>query len=152
MLIAPSSTWDLKWWYPRAMCFVLGVKIGAFAILTQLLSSSNNFHFVIGPRLQRFNFEEIYFSRLIIVMTSLRHIDNSECSDSVDDRVILACNLICQVIGKPKTWMMCPVRENILSIVSASILFYPFAKSESANATNPLLINGCFDSCMLRSN
>ena len=78
MLIEPSSTCDLKIWYSRGKCFVLGVKIVTFAILIQLLLSSNILHLIIGPELPRFNFDEIYLTRFIIGTTSLRHIDNAE--------------------------------------------------------------------------
>ena len=53
------------------------------------------------------------------------------CSASVDDSAILNCSLLHHVISMPMQLMMHLVPEN-----KELVLFDPFAKSESAHASN----------------
>ena len=111
------------------MWFFRGVKIGSFEILTQLSSSSNNLHLIIG--FSDFTCTCVYISSMIFIIgvISLRQVDSATCSAYVDNRAIFDCNLLHRRIGIPMKYVICPALDNRELASSGLSLFHPLTKS-----------------------
>ena len=70
-------------------------------------------------------------------IASLRQVDVSVLSASIDWISVLDRNLLLQIIGIIMQKITCPVREKILFASSGLILLYALEKHESAHASNP---------------
>ena len=99
MYTRPYFTWDLKWWYFRAMCFVLGEKLDPVAILIHDWLPLCTFQTKFGFEMRRGNTS--FISSIIIIRgnTCLSAEDNSTYSASDVVSSISVCRELRQNIG-----------------------------------------------------
>ena len=87
----PDFTWDLKWWYFRAMCFVLGENLVPVAILIHDWLSSCTLQTKFGFEMRRVNTS--FISSIIVIRgnTCLSAEENAMYSASAILSTISVC-------------------------------------------------------------
>ena len=96
----PDFTWDLKWWYFRTMCFVLGKNLVPVAILIHDWFSSCTLQTKFGFEMRRGNTS--FFSSIIVIRgnTCLSVEDNAMYSASAVLSAIFVCRELRQNMGQ----------------------------------------------------
>ena len=128
MMIVPSLTNSLKWWYLMAMWFFRGINFGLFASGMQLSLYSQTVQRNTGSLVNIPNNRAVSFMRPRNEITSRIALDRAMYSLSVVLREIHVCNLLPQVIGHPAYIMTKPVRDNTDSGLSWFPSFHPPVK------------------------
>ena len=111
MEIVLSATCFRKWWYLKAMCFVLGVNFDLSATLMQLLLSSNTLQWNSGLGLWRGKTSPTSTIKLMKGITSLIAWNSAMYSDSVVLKAIYICSLLHHVRGHPAYIITKPVLD-----------------------------------------
>ena len=130
MMIVPSLTNRLKWWYLMAMCFVRGVNFWLFVTVMQLSFSSQTVQRNTGSLVNSPNNPAVSFIRPRNGITSRIALDKALLAFSSTQ------GNFCLQLASPSNWASSihykkPVHDNTDSGLSWFPSFYPPSKSAS---------------------